>query len=135
MLTETNHLKKGNIMHNIQIKTKVYTMSKTINLTAYEKKCACKLAHAFYDYDPEWQKDLPPFKEVLSVAKELIHHENTCEWRERLRREKGTPLMPGNGFDYVGVEYYLEKGTEYYGNLRESLKACMRSTYEALEGN
>jgi len=110
-------------------------MSKTINLTAYEKKCASKLAHAFYDYAPEWQKDLPPFKEVLSVAKELFHHENTCEWRERLRREKGTPLMPGNGFDYVGVEYYLEKGTEYYGNLRESLKACMRSTYEAQEGN
>lgn len=43
--------------------------------------------------------------------------------------------MPVNGFDYVGVEYYIEKGTEYSGNLRESLKACMRSTYESHEGN
>lgn len=101
------------------------------NLTEYEKKCASKLAHAFYDYEPKWQKDLPPFKVVLSVAKELIHHENTCEWRERLRSNDSTPLMLSNGFDYIGVEYYLEKGSECYGNLRDALKACMRSTYEA----
>lgn len=111
-------------------------MSETTNLTAYEKKCASNLAHAFYDYDPEWQKDLPPFKEVLAVAKELVHHENTCEWRKRLRWEEDTPLMPSDGFDYIGVEDYLDKTCpDCYGNLRESLIACMRSTYSAWEMN
>lgn len=109
-------------------------MTNKITLTAYEKKCASALAHAFYDYAPEWQCKLPPFKEVLAEAQELVHAENRCsDWRKRLRHP-GTPIMPACGFDYVGVEYYLDRNDEkHFNNLRESLKACLRSTYDGYE--
>jgi hypothetical protein len=96
-------------------------------LTAYEKKCASRLAHAFYDHEPAWQESLPSFKEVLAVAQELILDES----RSLRIRSAGTPLMPAKGFDYVGVEYYLDKNDEdHYHNLRESLKACLKSSYD-----
>ena len=104
------------------------TTKNTQQLTAYEKKCASRLAHAFYDYEPAWQNKLPPFKEVLAVAQELILAESRCP--DKRWRSTGTPLMPAKGYDYVGVEYYFDKYNEdCYHNLCESLYQSLRSTY------
>ena len=110
-----------------------------IPLTSYEKKCASKLAHAFYDYAPEWQSALPPFKEVVKVARELIHREYlVAEIRDPQCISKnsfGVPLMPSTGFDYVGVEYFLDHNCEEFNNLRKALVACMESTYKPYYGD
>ncbi len=98
-----------------------------------EITCARSLARAFcYGYKKAIAPYLPPYSEVLEVAKKVIHEEATCP-AKMVRKSKKTPLRPKGGYSYEGAYVFLDPFDDKRGDIYECLRTSLFVTYDEYE--
>lgn len=97
-----------------------------------EIKCARSLARAFCYGCKALAPYLPPYSEVIEVAKKVIHEEATCP-EKMVRKSKETPLKPNGGYSWYGADVFLDPYHDNGGDIYECLRTSLWATYDAYE--
>lgn len=94
--------------------------------------CARSLARAFCYVDKDLTTYLPPYSEVIEVAKKVIHEEATCP-AKMVRKSKKTPLRPKGGYSCEGTYVFIDPFDDNRGDIYECLRTTLRATYDEYE--
>ena len=98
-----------------------------------EIMCARSLARAFcYGEKKSFAPYLPPYSEVIEVAKKVIHEEATCP-AKMVRKSKKTPLKPKGGYSCEGAYVFLDPFDDKRGDIYECLRTSLLVTYDEYE--
>lgn len=122
MLTETNHLNKGNIMHNIQLKTKVYAnliLEEIQHISGKTVHYAGIIADAVHDI----LADEKGLEASARVAWDDDNKKGICPFTA----EQLLELAP-HGFNACPIELFLEGKCD----LREAVELCFEVTMSSV---